>query len=93
MKHINIFQDLLDDSYSQWEKLYRQRRKETNPTKIEKLDQKIRGIVADMQESLDRIFSFLGSAGLHLDDHYLEFRHVIKQESQKAEGVGIIPGK
>ena len=93
LKHINIFQDLLDDSYSQWEKLYRQRRKESNPTKIKKLNQKIRGIVADMQESLDRIFSFLGSAGLHLDDHYLEFRHVIKQESQKAEGVGIIPGK
>ena len=83
-RHINIFQNTLNDCYNRWAELYQDRNQTTSIAKRKRIDQEIRMVVADMKESLDRIFSFLESAGLHLDDHYLEFRNVIEKESRRA---------
>ncbi len=83
--HINFFQTLLDRNYKKWKRLYEKRQLEVDSTKKKMLNHDIREIVADMKESLDQIFSFLKSAGLEIDDHYLEFRHAIEMESRVAE--------
>jgi len=83
LRHIKIFQEELEDGYDRWEDLYRRRRREL-PNVEPKTIEDMRRVVADMKESLDRVFAFLKAAGLQIDDHYYLFQDAIEKESRRA---------
>lgn len=83
LRHISIFQEELEESYDRWEVLYQKRRGERPNVSVETVDA-MRRVVAEMKDSLDRVFAFLKAAGLQIDDHYYLFQSIIEDESRKA---------
>jgi hypothetical protein len=83
LRHISIFQEELEASYERWERLYRQRRHElprTNPATTDQL----RDVLADMRESLNRVYGFMRESNLDITDHYAMFESIIADESNRA---------
>jgi hypothetical protein len=76
LRHMRIFQEELEESYDRWEFLYRRRRRK--PAK--KDEEEMRQVVAEMKDSLDRVFAFLKAANLQIDDHYVIFKQIIEEE-------------
>ena len=83
LRHISIFQEELEESYDRWDELYRQRRDELPHVSSETV-KRIGLVVAEMKDSLDRVFAFLKDANLKIDDHYSIFQHVIAVEAKRA---------
>jgi hypothetical protein len=86
LRHILIFQRELVQSYGKWKKLYGQYRKE-RPAVTEQTRTALRDVVADMEDSLDRVVRFLEDASLDIEDHYAIFRSAIHAEAQLAYGM------
>jgi hypothetical protein len=83
LRHISIFQEELEESYERWEKLYRQRRQELplmNPSTADEM----RGVLADIRGSLDRVYGFMRESNLYITDHYAIFESIIADESKRA---------
>jgi len=79
LEHIQVYETAARNNYELWKVVYPQRNASTDPIVNAKVDQQLRGIVANMKNDLDGILRFLETAGIQLDDHYLQFRDAIQQ--------------
>ena len=84
LRHINIFQEELEDNYKLWEQLYR-RRRNGPPGARGEIAREMGRVVAAMKGALKDVFIFLAAAGLDIDDHYYLFQSMIDTESRRAE--------
>jgi hypothetical protein len=67
--------------YDQWEAAYPELATETNPIRKKQLRQQLDGVTGDLAKELDAVLDFIAKSGLHLDDHYMHFRHVASARS------------
>jgi len=79
LEHIQVYEKAARNNYELWKAVYPQRNASTDPIVNAKVDQQLRGIVANMKNDLDGILRFLENAGIQLDDHYAKFRDAIQQ--------------
>ena len=79
LDHIQVYEKSAQKKYDLWKKVYPQLDASTDPIVNAKVEQQLRGIVANMKNDLDGILRFLETAGIQLDDHYLQFRDEIQQ--------------
>lgn len=79
LEHIQVYEKAAQNNYDLWKVVYPQRNASTDPIVNAKVDQQLRKIVADMKNDLDGILRFLETAGIQLDDHYMQFQDAIQQ--------------
>ena len=79
LNHVKVYERSAQNSYQIWEKVYPERNASPDPIVNAKVEQQLREIVNNMKDDLDGILEFLESAGIRLDDHYLQFRDAIKR--------------
>jgi hypothetical protein len=68
----------MENHYSVWAAAYPQLALETNIVAKARTEQQLKGIIASMKPDMDGILQFLLDSGLHLDDHYMHIRSVVK---------------
>lgn len=78
LRHIKVFEQSMENHYSIWAAAYPQLALAVDPIAKAKTEQQLRGIVAGMKGDLEGILRFLEDSGLHLDDHYMHIRDVVR---------------
>jgi hypothetical protein len=68
----------MENHYNVWEKVYPDLPLVDSPVQKARIEQQLEGVVRDMGKDLEAILSFLESCGLHLDDHYMHIRHLVR---------------
>ncbi|HUE70210.1 MAG TPA: hypothetical protein VMP01_04910 [Pirellulaceae bacterium] len=77
LRHIKVLEQSMENHYAIWAAVYPQLALAVDPIAKAKTDQQLRGIIREMKGDLDGILTFLESAGLQLDDHYLHIRDLV----------------
>jgi len=78
LRHITVLEKSMENHYRIWEKVYPDLATLDSPVQKARIEQQLEGIVRNMGKDLDGILSFLESCGLHLDDHYMHIRHLVR---------------
>lgn len=79
LQHIKVLERSMENHYAVWSQVYPELAIMDSPIQKAKVEQQLRGIVGAMAGDLEGILSFLESCGIHLDDHYMHIRHLVKQ--------------
>ncbi|KRE52400.1 hypothetical protein ASG92_25470 [Arthrobacter sp. Soil736] len=77
LRHIKVLEQAMENHYSIWAAVYPQLALAVDPIAKAKIEQQLKGIVADMKGTLEGILGFLEDIGIHLDDHYMHIRNVV----------------
>lgn len=80
--HIKTLEKSLKQHYSLWSRIY-PHRNDGSVTENAKVDLELEKLVTEMKGDLLGIIDFLRKIGVHLDDHYLNYRDVIEQYDDK----------
>lgn len=78
LRHVTVLESSMENHYKVWEKVYPNLALVDSPVQKARIEQQMEGIVRDMGKDLESILSFLESCGLHLDDHYMHIRHLVR---------------
>jgi hypothetical protein len=79
LDHVKVYEASAKANYEIWKAVYPQRNASPDAVVNAKTDQQLRRCVGDMKDDLDGILHFLETAGIRLDDHYLQFRDAIQR--------------
>ncbi len=79
LKHIQVLEQSMDNHYAVWAAVYPQLALTVDPIAKAQTEQRLHGIIVGMKFDLDGILQFLLDGGLHLDDHYMHIRNVVRQ--------------
>lgn len=79
LDHVRVYEASAKVNYEIWKAVYPQRNASTDAVVNAKIELQLRRIVGDMKGDLDGILRFLETAGIQLDDHYLQFRDAIQR--------------
>jgi hypothetical protein len=79
LRHIKVLEQSMENHYSIWARVYSQLPLAVDPIKKAQTEQQLHGIINDMKSDLDGILQFLLDSGMHLDDHYMHIRSLVKQ--------------
>ena len=79
LDHVRVYELSAKANYEIWKAVYPQRNASPDAVVNAKTEQQLRRIVGDMKDDLDGILHFLETAGIQLDDHYLQFRDAIQR--------------
>jgi len=90
LTYINTLERSMENHLLIWNEVYPQLALMIDPIAKARVNQQLKGMVASMKDDLEGILSFLETCGLHLDDHYLNFRHLIKTHGRAPTG-GMCP--
>ena len=78
LRHVKVLEQSMENHYAIWAAVYPQLAIAVDLIAKAKTEQQLKGVIVGMKGDLDGILSFLEEAGLHLDDHYLHIRDVVK---------------
>ena len=78
LRHIKVLEKSMENHYSIWSSVYPQLALAPEPIAKAKIEQQLKEIVAQMKNDLEGILDFIEQTGLHLDDHYLHIRDVVR---------------
>ena len=78
LDHIKVYEASMQKYYKRWQQMYPMRDDSVDVLANIKLDEQLAGQVKMMQQDLVGIVDFLESIGVHLDDHYMEVRGLVK---------------
>ena len=78
LRHVTVLQDSMENHYRIWSSTYPQLALMDSPVQKAKVEAQLDGVIKGMKTDLDGILSFLESAGLYLDDHYLHVRQLVR---------------
>jgi len=78
LRHIKVLEQSMENHYSIWAAVYPQLALAVDPIAKAKIEQQLRGIIAGMKGDLEGILNFLEQSGLHLDDHYMHIRDLVR---------------
>ena len=78
LKHIIILQKSMENHYALWSEICPDLALIDSPVQKAKIELQLKEILRDMNEDLEGILNFLETCGLHLDDHYMHVRHLVK---------------
>ena len=78
LDHIKVYEASMQKYYKRWQQMYPMRDDSVDVLANIKLDEQLAGQVKKMQQDLVGIVDFLESIGVHLDDHYMEVRGLVK---------------
>jgi hypothetical protein len=76
-EYIKTLEQSMKGHYESWQRIYPKRNSSPDKLKNEETDKEIGRLILNMEEDLIGIITFLQSIGLHLDDHYMNIRHLI----------------
>jgi hypothetical protein len=69
----------MQNHFKVWSDVYPQLALMSNPIAKAQTKERLKQIIDDMKGDLEGILGFLQCAGLHLDDHYMHIRSIVKQ--------------
>ena len=78
LRHVKVLEQSMENHYSIWATVYPQLALATDLITKAQNEQRLKSIIVDMKSDFDGILQFLLDSGLHLDDHYMHIRNVIK---------------
>ncbi len=76
--HVSVIEKSMENHYRVWSSAYPQLALLDSPVQKAKVEAQLSDVIVGMKSDLDGILAFLESAGLHLDDHYLHVRQLVK---------------
>jgi hypothetical protein len=79
LRHISVLEKSMENHYRIWVKIYPELALIDSPVQKAKVEQQLENIIRNMKGDFEGILSFLESCGLHLDDHYMHIRHLVRQ--------------
>lgn len=81
LAHIKVYEVSMKKFYARWSQLYAKRDSSPDELANIKLEEQLTDQVKKMSEDLAGIVNFLQDVGVHLDDHYIEVRNLVRQLS------------
>lgn len=78
LKHIKVLEQAMGNHYAIWAAVYPQLALTIDPIAKAQTEQRLQGVINSMKKDLDGILQFLLDSGLHLDDHYMHIRNVVR---------------
>ncbi len=78
LRHVKVLEQSMENHYSIWASVYPQLAIAVDPIAKARTEQQLKAVIVGMKGELDGILSFLEQAGLHLDDHYIHVRDVVR---------------
>lgn len=78
-QHIRVYEESMQRQYRIWQRVYPQRNSSPDPIVNAQVDEKIRDLILNMKDDLTGIVDFLQSIGVHLDDHYMMVRDIVRR--------------
>jgi hypothetical protein len=79
LRHIKVYEASMQKYYKRWQQLYPKKDASADELINMKLEEQLTDQVKKMKEDLVGIVDFLQSIGVHLDDHYVQVRDVVKR--------------
>jgi hypothetical protein len=78
LRHIKVLEQSMENHYSIWAAVYPQLAWAADPIAKAKTEQELKSIIGGMKGDLEAILNFLEQSGLHLDDHYMHIRDLVR---------------
>jgi len=78
LRHIKVLEQSMEKHYSLWAAVYPQLALAVDPIAKAKIEQQLKGVIVGMKGDLEGILNFLEQSGLHLDDHYIHIRDLLR---------------
>lgn len=81
---VRTYEGKMADYFKQWRAVYQAKDTSQDPLVNAKTDAQLTDLILKMRSELLGILTFLEKAGIRLDDHYLNIRHLVSQAEQTA---------
>ncbi|HRB16650.1 MAG TPA: hypothetical protein PK224_12725 [Nitrospira sp.] len=78
LRLIKTYESKMSEYYDLWEKVYEEKDASNDALANAKTEKQLNKLIAKMRDELLGILRFLEQIGVHLDDHYMQIRHLVQ---------------
>jgi len=75
---VQTYESKMNEYFSLWQKVYEEKDMSNDALANAKTDAQLRKLILKMKNELLGILKFLEHLGIHLDDHYMNIRHLVQ---------------